>query len=214
MRIEIVSMSVTRRVCVCESVCYKIFFALIHLFSSFASTRLRNQSLIMMDDVWDDDEAITVGTAPVTSAQANNDDFGESFGSNDEFGEATMRKISDKLYKDGFRVGKAAEDEVVTQLGFDSGFEYGMRLGKACGNLYGSVRMYMTHVQATDEKRMRAFHRLENILLHELAESDHEPNHYTKELERLLNVLSVDPISLQKLKHDFSLFQNSISNLS
>lgn len=63
------------------------------------------------------------------------DDFGE--GVDDDMHAADMRRIASKLGKDGFRIGKASEEEALMQQGFDAGFTPGIKLGIACGKLYG-----------------------------------------------------------------------------
>ena len=55
-------------------------------------------------------------------------------------GERTANREAAKLYNDGYRVGKAHEEERLMQVGFDSGFERGVVVGKLCGELYGACR--------------------------------------------------------------------------
>lgn len=64
------------------------------------------------------------------------DDFGE--GDEKDMATADMLKLSVKLGKDGFRIGKAQEEEKLMQIGFDEGFTDGIKLGRACGKLYGA----------------------------------------------------------------------------
>lgn len=66
----------------------------------------------------------------------DDDDFGE--GTDADMWAADMRKIEGKLSNDGFRIGKAQEEEKQMQLGFDDGFQNGIVLGRACGRLYGA----------------------------------------------------------------------------
>jgi hypothetical protein len=66
----------------------------------------------------------------------DDDDFGE--GTDADMWAADMRKIGGKLSNDGFRIGKAQEEEKQMQIGFDEGFQKGIVLGRACGKLYGA----------------------------------------------------------------------------
>jgi hypothetical protein len=75
-----------------------------------------------------------------TQRTMEDDDFGE--GDNDEMYAADMRKMVSKLGNDGFRIGKAQEEEKLMQSGFDDGFVEGIMLGRACGNLYGACAAF------------------------------------------------------------------------
>uniref|UniRef100_A0A7S3M619 Essential protein Yae1 N-terminal domain-containing protein n=1 Tax=Spumella elongata TaxID=89044 RepID=A0A7S3M619_9STRA len=68
-------------------------------------------------------------------------DSDSDFGEGDDRGmeAADMRKMADKLGKDGFRIGKAQEEEKQMQIGFDQGFDHGLQLGKVCGAIYAKV---------------------------------------------------------------------------
>ena len=97
------------------------------------------------------------------------DDF---FGDDDVINdEATTRKVASKLYNDGYRIGKAKEEEVQMQIGFDKGFERGMLSGRTCGKLYASCREYLSnHVHTTAEATV-AMSNLEAVLFESIAES-------------------------------------------
>ena len=68
-------------------------------------------------------------------------DSDSDFGEGDDRGmeAADMRKMADKLGKDGFRIGKAQEEEKQMQIGFDQGFNRGLQLGKVCGAIYAKA---------------------------------------------------------------------------
>lgn len=53
---------------------------------------------------------------------------------------ATWNKVSRKLTKDGYRIGKVEEDARQMQLGFNTGFADGNSCGKLCGKLYACLR--------------------------------------------------------------------------
>lgn len=98
----------------------------------------------------------------------SDDFFGDDDAINDE---ATTRKVASKLYNDGYRIGKAKEEEVQMQVGFDRGFERGMLSGRTCGALYASCREYLSnHLDATAESSL-AMSNLEALLFESIAES-------------------------------------------
>jgi hypothetical protein len=98
----------------------------------------------------------------------SDDFFGDDDAMNDE---ATTRKVASKLYNDGYRIGKAKEEEVQMQVGFDRGFERGMISGRTCGALYASCRQYLSnHLDATAESSL-AMSNLEALLFESIAES-------------------------------------------
>ena len=98
----------------------------------------------------------------------SDDFFGDDDAINDE---ATTRKVASKLYNDGYRIGKAKEEEVQMQIGFDKGFERGMLSGRTCGTLYASCREYLSnHLDATAESSL-AMSNLEALLFESIAES-------------------------------------------
>jgi hypothetical protein len=98
----------------------------------------------------------------------SDDFFGDDDAINDE---ATTRKVASKLYNDGYRIGKAKEEEVQMQVGFDRGFERGMLSGRTCGALYASCREYLSnHLDATAESSL-AMGNLEALLFESIAES-------------------------------------------
>ena len=59
----------------------------------------------------------------------------EYYGDQLSFQEICQTKISQKLYNDGYRIGKAREEERLTQNKFDIGLEEGIKLGKICGKI-------------------------------------------------------------------------------
>jgi hypothetical protein len=91
----------------------------------------------------------------------DSDDFYGSEGP--EKDDATTRKVSSKLYNDGYRIGKAKEEEVQMQSGFDVGFERGMRAGRVCGQLYACCREWLSR-RPSDESNLSVISRLEEHL--------------------------------------------------
>lgn len=53
----------------------------------------------------------------------------------------TLKKVSEKMQKDGYATGKEREESRQMQLGFDSGLTKGLALGRICGLLYGACRL-------------------------------------------------------------------------
>ena len=93
--------------------------------------------------------------------------FGDDDVINDD---PTTRKVASKLYNDGYRIGKAKEEEIQMQIGFDRGFERGMLSGRMCGRLYASCRDHISiHVNSAAEAST-AMTALESILFAGIAE--------------------------------------------
>ena len=72
-------------------------------------------------------------------------DFDEFYGDDGNINaieEADSKKVNRKLYNDGYRDGKAAEEERLVQCGFDHGFEKGIKIGMACGSLLAQSSNY------------------------------------------------------------------------
>lgn len=92
-------------------------------------------------------------------------DSDSDFGEGDERGmeAADMRKMAEKLGKDGFRIGKAQEEEKQMQIGFDQGFDRGLQLGKVSGAIYAKV---MRAVQeGSSDSTAANLSKLENLLM-------------------------------------------------
>lgn len=86
--------------------------------------------------------------------------------------ERTANREAAKLYNDGYRVGKAHEEERLMQAGFDSGFARGVIVGKLCGELYGACRT----AAAADPSSIAAMARLEQLIFEDLpALGDNNP---------------------------------------
>lgn len=89
---------------------------------------------------------------------------------------ATVHSMSDKLYNDGYRVGRSMADDVQMQRGFDSGFSRGIVVGKACGRLYAAAVKTFSIDSLLSEDRINAeksLHELERLLLTAIPGSDH-----------------------------------------
>ena len=59
-------------------------------------------------------------------------------------------KISSKLYNDGYRIGKAAEEERLGQACFDRHYARGAALGSACGEMYSIVLDALSRMGPSD----------------------------------------------------------------
>jgi len=75
-----------------------------------------------MDDVWGSDGS-------------DNDEESERR----KLASREIEKNSSKLYNDGYRIGKAAEEERLGQAHFDRHYARGATLGSACGAMYSIV---------------------------------------------------------------------------
>jgi hypothetical protein len=134
----------------------------------------------------------------------NDDDFGE--GSGDEMEQANYRKMNDKISKDGFRIGKAKEEEVITQVGFDEGFMDGIRIGKAAGQLYAAVRLFASSSNPEFEgiegiKGIEGIEgigsgvdanarKLEKVLFESMPESTMQPVTFLTQIEQTVEAIS------------------------
>lgn len=114
-------------------------------------------------------------------------DFGE--GDERDMDEANMRRMTDKLGKDGFRIGKAQEEEKQMQKGFDEGFDRGLYLGKVCGEIYAKV-VYV----AQSEGQVNKLHlsKLETLLMDTIPDELEVSEETIIELEVLLRNFSCD----------------------
>ena len=76
----------------------------------------------------------------------DDDDDDDFFGDQDiarsEFvaSEKTQASVSKKLYNDGYRIGKSAEEDRLVQSGFDKGLEEGLRVGLVVGSFVAKIR--------------------------------------------------------------------------
>ena len=119
------------------------------------------------------------------------DDFGE--GCEKDMDAANTRKIAEKMNKDGYRIGKAKEEEVQMQIGFDAGFEEGISLGTSCGRLYGAARVAsMQPTILSVPGRVDLLTELEKLLFETLPESTDEPEEFIPEIEKLILAISTD----------------------
>ena len=106
--------------------------------------------------------------ALLTTIMDADDFFGDDDVINDD---PTTRKVASKLYNDGYRIGKAKEEEIQMQIGFDRGFERGMLSGRICGRLYASCREFISIHVDTAAEASAAMTALESILFAGIAES-------------------------------------------
>ena len=104
---------------------------------------------------------------PLTALMDPDDFFGD-----DDIIEVdpTTRKVASKLYNDGYRIGKAKEEETQMQIGFDRGFERGMLSGRMCGRLYATCREYISIHVNTAAEASTAMTALESVLFAGIAE--------------------------------------------
>lgn len=123
-------------------------------------------------------------------------DFGE--GDERDMQEANMRKMTDKLNKDGFRIGKAQEEEKQMQIGFDEGFDRGLCLGKVCGDIYAKV-VYATQNEGQGNKLHIS--KLETLLMDTIPDELEASEEAIMELESLLKHFPCDvSVQIQSLK--------------
>ena len=115
------------------------------------------------------------------------DDFGEGVGGEMEV--ANIMQVAEKLNKDGFRIGKAKEEEIQMQKGFDEGFNEGIIVGKACGKMYGTARAVIQSLGISEEAAASLLN-LEKILFETLPESDHEPTYFLDAIENEITQIS------------------------
>lgn len=131
----------------------------------------------------------------------DDDDFGESM--DDRFmAEANLRKVADKLGKDGFRIGKAIEEERQMQIGFDEGFESGIHLGKICGNLYGKACVVVEGSSAPEQRALLTA--LQHLLFEIVPENEEVDSESLLSIESILQQLS------PQLMVDFLEFQSAL----
>jgi hypothetical protein len=133
----------------------------------------------------------------------DDEDFGD--GTVDEMAEANSRQLALKMANDGFRIEKAKEEERLMQVGFDEGFGLGIALGKACGSLFGKVKV--THGSCTDVGKAVALKRLEVLLFNTLPESPENVSSIVNEIEAQVCCIS------ESLAPDVIIFRTLVSNL-
>ncbi len=83
----------------------------------------------------------------------------------------TANQIGSKLYNDGYRIGKAKEEEHLMQVGFDVGFQRGVILGRACGELYGACRALAVLSTADFQHELQ---QVDHLLFEDLPTLDNE----------------------------------------
>ena len=127
--------------------------------------------------------------------------------------EQTTNHVASKLYKDGYRIGKAKEEEKLMQEGFDIGFHRGVMIGRACGELYGACRVSLqsstttTTASNTIENTTpeEALKQIERLLFEELPHMDeYIDNTWIEELRNAVLAVAVD------LEPKFHLFMEHI----
>jgi flagellar biosynthesis/type III secretory pathway protein FliH len=128
----------------------------------------------------------------------DDDDFGE--GTDADMWAADMRKIGGKLSNDGFRIGKAQEEEKQMQQGFDEGFQKGIVLGRACGRLYGACASKASRKLTATENLAK----LQTLLYETVPEAEMIDATLLEQISALVLSLEVD------LTVELADFQNSI----
>lgn len=122
----------------------------------------------------------------------DDDDFfgdSESF-SAESLDSATTRKITGKLYNEGYRAGKIEEEERQMQIGFDEGFVHGMRAGKFCGDLYGACRATLDTTCSLDGNLAMSLEFIEYILFEKFPESESIEEEDMEQLQLHVNTIS------------------------
>ena len=136
---------------------------------------------------------------------SDDDFFGDEVGDNDE---ATSRKVSSKLFNDGYRIGKGKEEELQMQIGFDEGFERGMMLGRVCGKLYAACRLSLLKENITGVEFKRSIDDLEALLFERVSNDDCVSIETINSLRSLILSISID------LEPAFEVFESDVSKLS
>ena len=136
---------------------------------------------------------------------SDDDFFGDEVGDNDE---ATSRKVSSKLFNDGYRIGKGKEEELQMQIGFDEGFERGMMLGRVCGKLYAACRLSLLKENITGVELNRSIDDLEALLFERVSNDDCVSIETINSLRSLILSISID------LEPAFAVFESDVSKLS
>ena len=115
-------------------------------------------------------------------------DDDSDFGEGDDRGmeAADMRKMADKLGKDGFRIGKAQEEEKQMQIGFDQGFDRGLQLGKVCGSIYAKAISAVQRGSVDNTEMALNSSQLEVILMDTIPDDLEVCERSIRDLEQLL----------------------------
>ena len=135
----------------------------------------------------------------------DDDFFGDEVRDNDD---ATSRKVSSKLFNDGYRIGKGKEEELQMQIGFDQGFERGMILGRVCGKLYAACRLALLEENITGVEFKRSIDDLEALLFERVSNDDCVSIETINSLRSLILSISID------LEPAFEVFESDVSKLS
>ena len=136
---------------------------------------------------------------------SDDDFFGDEVRDNDD---ATSRKVSSKLFNDGYRIGKGKEEELQMQIGFDEGFERGMMLGRVCGKLYAACRLSLLKENITGVELNRSIDDLEALLFERVSNDDCVSIETINSLRSLILSISID------LEPAFEVFESDVSKLS
>ena len=134
------------------------------------------------------------------------DDVRDNGGVDIDTDDATSRKVSNKLYNDGYRIGKGKEEEMQMQIGFDVGFERGMMSGRACGCLYAACRLSMSTRGDAGEVAQTTIN-LEKLLFESVSDTGHVSSELIESLRALVLSISAELIV------DFQRFENDLSLL-
>ena len=121
-------------------------------------------------------------------------DSDSDFGEGDDRGmdAADMRKMADKLGKDGFRIGKAQEEEKQMQIGFDQGFDRGLQLGKVSGSIYAKVICAVQRGPVSKTDAASNLSKLESILMDTIPDDLEVCQSSIEDLELLLGNFPCD----------------------
>ena len=65
-------------------------------------------------------------------------------------GERETARVVSKIYNEGYRVGRGAEEERELQCGFDAGFCHAMKFSRVLGKFYGTLRLLAKTEQVGD----------------------------------------------------------------
>jgi hypothetical protein len=122
---------------------------------------------------------------------------------------ATTKKVSSKLYNDGYRIGKSKEEEVQMQLGFDDGFQRGIVTGRACGELYAACRILSSKLinSGVDiNGQNKTIEDIEKLLFEGVADNEFVDDETMVSLKLLVMSLSTD------LDSAFMVFSGKVSS--
>ena len=132
----------------------------------------------------------------------DDDFFGDDNEGNDV---ATSRKVSSKLFNDGYRIGKAKEEESQMQIGFDQGFEQGMLRGRACGKLYAACREHLSKQSHDGTDVVETLSSLEALLFDGVSCSG-------QITQSIIEMLRIETLAISaQLEVDFTAFVKDVS---